>query len=975
MPTIELIKADAFDAKLAEIDAVTADRVEQTGADRAAAGVSAGNAAASAAAAETAKEDAEDAASAAVAAQAIAEAAAANAQTSALTCATWAALAALTGTTAGQGAEVLDTDSGTHTDPVVGGTVNNAGRYTWSASPAGWQRIGDTGLAGKAPTVHSHSIGQVDGLAAELDALGLFPGRGAWIASETASLPRILNLRLYGADPTKFYFVKFLFWLDAGTRFNLTIQRADDADGTGAVDVAVLSVPSGADGWTGIREVLLVPSGGSGITGRAFVNFSGITSMAVNLAPSSAAMFNRRLLNRSALFLDAPQVTAEVNAGVTAALAAAAAAPGSKRPFADAMTTDLLRRLVRRIDIFNAPDRAQRYVISQFNVEQFPATPLTRVMVDLRDTVLGAVVARYIFSVAAAPAFADFMATVPSVLRLDDFSLSPAPNGTRIVAMVEIDKTQIATWMAHAATTVAGGGVHPDQQHPDEMQADYLDDDRAHEVLRVGTGQPFTTLRGAVESTYGEGTTVSGYRRGRAHYHRRQRVEIVDDAEFQATYLDAPEFVEIVGQGRGRTRIVKENSNNNPLFELPLSGKVADLTIYSDTGDGGSNLGQYCVHWDDFNRRSRGGKTQNLRIRQSMRNVDLIGGPGQRTWLLGSGISSGGEMLLENVHAWHEADLTGASGAPAAFGIHNSGPTKSAPTIAYSDKPARVRMRGCSSTDQTTVACYVQTIAASARCTLDLLGCDFWMVRQDVAIPLDAPDAAQPDLARDRFAWEITGKHDGAILQTDPLGLIVLATTAGATVSGDAALLIFGTVDNLGRGEKWVKDGSTTRSLGKRLGDCSSVNKTLTIGGQSHVFSTDLTAASNATIIAAINGSITANPVSEVDIQHEVYPDVGTKRRVKNSTGATIPKGRAVKLTGLNTVALCGAGERPDGWTFRAIPDGAMGQIITGKRVAVQYIDGAAASTGEWGITASGQIDYAASVKLGRTIGGVVTVW
>ena len=89
-------------------------------------------------------------AAAADAAREMAEAAVANAQAAALTVATWTALAALTAAVAGTGAEVLDSDTGTHTDPVVGGTVNNAGRYSWSASPAGWRRIGDTGLSAKA---------------------------------------------------------------------------------------------------------------------------------------------------------------------------------------------------------------------------------------------------------------------------------------------------------------------------------------------------------------------------------------------------------------------------------------------------------------------------------------------------------------------------------------------------------------------------------------------------------------------------------------------------------------------------------------------------------------------------------------------------------------------------------------------------------------------------------------------------------
>lgn len=60
---------------------------------------------------------------------------------------TYAALAALVPSTgAGTGGEVLDTDVGTHTDPVVGGTKANAGVYTYSTSPAGWKWIGATGI-------------------------------------------------------------------------------------------------------------------------------------------------------------------------------------------------------------------------------------------------------------------------------------------------------------------------------------------------------------------------------------------------------------------------------------------------------------------------------------------------------------------------------------------------------------------------------------------------------------------------------------------------------------------------------------------------------------------------------------------------------------------------------------------------------------------------------------------------------------
>jgi hypothetical protein len=50
----------------------------------------------------------------------------------------WTGLVAVTGAV-NTAAEVLPADQGTHTDPVVGGTVANAGVYLWSVSPAGWK--------------------------------------------------------------------------------------------------------------------------------------------------------------------------------------------------------------------------------------------------------------------------------------------------------------------------------------------------------------------------------------------------------------------------------------------------------------------------------------------------------------------------------------------------------------------------------------------------------------------------------------------------------------------------------------------------------------------------------------------------------------------------------------------------------------------------------------------------------------------
>lgn len=56
----------------------------------------------------------------------------------------WAALSVATGA-ADDGAVVIDADGGTHTDPVVGGTVANAGAFRYvTGTPHGWKRIANT---------------------------------------------------------------------------------------------------------------------------------------------------------------------------------------------------------------------------------------------------------------------------------------------------------------------------------------------------------------------------------------------------------------------------------------------------------------------------------------------------------------------------------------------------------------------------------------------------------------------------------------------------------------------------------------------------------------------------------------------------------------------------------------------------------------------------------------------------------------
>lgn len=147
---------------------------------------------------------------------------------------------------------------------------------------------------------------------------------------------------------------------------------------------------------------------------------------------------------------------------------------------------------------------------------------------------------------------------------------------------------------------------------------------------------------------------------------------------------------------------------------------------------------------------------------------------------------------------------------------------------------------------------------------------------------------------------------------------------SSVVVSGDAVPVIFGTarsfpgVENLPAYVDGTFDISGTgvglssnifiTSLGKRLGNCTSVNKTLTVtinGGTptSIVFNQDYTNVDNATIIAAIQGSVGATSLAVVDTYApgELYhPRLTDEERTLYNQSATIgiPKGSVLAFDG-----------------------------------------------------------------------------
>lgn len=321
----------------------------------------------------------------------------------------------------------------------------------------------------------------------------------------------------------------------------------------------------------------------------------------------------------------------------------------------------------------------------------------------------------------------------------------------------------------------------------------------------------------------------------------------------------------------------------------------------------------------------------------------MVGGNNQNAWLFGCGVSSGQHIRFKDVHADHmKMDTT-----LAAFGFHNTG-------ISASNRPSVVELIGCKSTDMLGTGALALSIGGGNRCRLTLLNSDLGLVAQGVT-------GSIADKALNRYEWEIGGVYSGPVVQNDA-GMVVLKTSPGVTPTGTAASVVFGAVDELGQGELCIEN-ATSKSLGARLGDCTSIAKTLTISGQTWTANANYTALSNTAIIALMNASVTVSPDIEKNIQWQVYPDTGFTRRVLNSTGATIPAGRFVKLTGTNTVALASGDDDIYGIVYRDILNRRGGNIIVGRLVHRNYID-STASDGKFGVTA-GVIDFGASIKKG----------
>jgi hypothetical protein len=100
----------------------------------------------------------------------------------------------------------------------------------------------------------------------------------------------IKDITLIGADPAKYYHIKYFFSNDIGNRFNITIAMASTIGGT-TTDVASYSNSTGP--LTGIQVLQLTAAGGSTVTGHIVIDFSYITAPVTYNVSGSNSYSNR----------------------------------------------------------------------------------------------------------------------------------------------------------------------------------------------------------------------------------------------------------------------------------------------------------------------------------------------------------------------------------------------------------------------------------------------------------------------------------------------------------------------------------------------------------------------------------------------------------------------------------------------------------------------------------------------------------
>lgn len=290
-----------------------------------------------------------------------------------------------------------------------------------------------------------------------------------------------------------------------------------------------------------------------------------------------------------------------------------------------------------------------------------------------------------------------------------------------------------------------------------------------------------------------------------------------------------------------------------------------------------------------------------------------------------------GVIVWTSLHAW-------GCGTSSAMVIEADGTVFRSPSSAFYfhtrelfDKGCRVTLRGARmlATNDTGAALTVQPLGSMQEDVLELAGCEIggYMSYQaspwipDTLVNQPANHSEVRILGHDTSPFAFQIGEFGRALKIESNDV---TSASKIEVSGDAVAVIFGRqvyslpgaggikgyvygwADISGAGVGLLSNVFIT-SLGQRLGDCTSINKTLNVkvnGGSAIVitFNQNYTAQSNATILAAINAALgSAAVASAYNVGARYRPEMTDEERsLLNSSTEGILMGMALAYDGHN---------------------------------------------------------------------------
>lgn len=587
--------------------------------------------------------------------------------------------------------------------------------------------------------------------------------------------------------------------------------------------------------------------------------------------------------------------------------------------FVNTVRNTYIRDLFQWLKVEGTARPEHDYLIGFVETKRYSTGPTAfdRIRFRIKDRISGAYVGEW--GVVSALGTQLDVNALPPVIQ---FTNTGGAAFSGIYALARIDWTKLDLINGPTADTytlMSEGGIRPENVLSNDRLDDFLDEIDGATVLRIGSGKDYSSVVAAITAQYIPGLSViyNTYPNTNLWSFSRQLHLKVVDAGYSEKTGGIPMIPFMTIEGRDRDTLLWKAAGDADgpsarVLEFCFSGRLKNLTLRQD------NPSDYCVHSDNFNGLSTaaaaGEAIQNFFIRQVCENVRFIAGPNNDGLLWGQGRSSGERNYFKDCE-WIGENPN--SGRACIYG-HNA-PGSTEPAIMWVEgnvfnsrmRAAVVMTTGFVNTVRNLVV-FKNSIHVGM---LSGTGCTIADSASDM-----------PDLARDRVQEDYIGSHAYAHEFGDSK-MLVLATTPGQAVTGTAATLLFGSYDQKhGRGEKLILEVSPYRKLGVRLGDCTSVNKTLTIAGQTHTFVNNYTGMTEASILAEVNAVLTTAPISVVRLDKYLVHDLGQKGMARNASGTTIAAKRFCNIRtvgGVDSLQLATAGDQPDCWTIEQQANGA----------------------------------------------------